>query len=252
MTNRPVRMRLRSRGRGEHGHHDAGIGSGGPEPPRRHRGRVARDRAGRRGDRQIRRNAALRIRWPDGLSPAADGRGAAGHHRTGGAGSEILLRAGHQGGAARLRHLAVRRRAAAGRRRAARPRQIQAHPRDRFRQPRRRHRTGRDQPCHQPGRGRCRFLLRARSVLADRLLDRRQCGGEFRRRALPEIRHDHQQRARLRNRADVGRNHQDRRQVGGARRLRPDGHHHRFGRPARGHHRDHGADPAEARRPHAR
>ncbi len=42
----------------------------------------------------------------------------------------------HQGGAARFRHLAVRRRAAAGRRRAARPRQVQAHPRDRFRQPR--------------------------------------------------------------------------------------------------------------------
>ena len=29
-------------------------------------------------------------------------------------------------------------------------------------------------------------------------------------------------------------------------RLRPDGHHHRLGRPARRHHRDHGADPAEA------
>ena len=39
-------------------------------------------------------------------------------------------------------------------------------------------------------------------VVADRLLDRRQCRGKFRRRALPEIRHDHQQRAGLRNRAD--------------------------------------------------
>ena len=29
-------------------------------------------------------------------------------------------------------------------------------------------------------------------------------------------------------------------------RLRPDGHHHRLRRPARRHHRDHGADPAEA------
>ena len=48
----------------------------------------------------------------------------------------------------------------------------------------------------------CRILLCARSVVADRLLDRRQCRGKFRRRALPEIRHDHQQRAGLRDRAD--------------------------------------------------
>ena len=46
------------------------------------------------------------------------------------------------------------------------------------------------------------LLLRARSVLADRLHHRRQRGGEFRRRALPQIRHDHQQRARLRAGAD--------------------------------------------------
>ena len=164
---------------------------------------LARDRAGRGRDRQRGRNDPLRVRRPDGLSPAADGRGAAGHHRTGLAGPEILLRAGHQGGAARLRHLAVRRRAAAGRRRAAGPGQIQAHPRDRFRQPRGGDRARRHQSRHQPGGGACRLLLRARSVVADRLFDRRQCRGEFRRRALPEIRHDHQQRARLRNRADV-------------------------------------------------
>ena len=53
----------------------------------------------------------------------------------------------------------------------------------------------------QRGRA-CRLLLRARSVLADRLHHRRQRRGEFRRRALPEIRHDHQQRARLRDGAD--------------------------------------------------
>ncbi len=190
--------------------------------------------------------APLRVRRPDGLSPAADGGGAAGHHRTGVAGSEILLRAGHQGGAARLRHLAVRRRAAARRWRAAGPRQIQAHPRDRFRQPRGRDRARRDQSRHQPGGRPCRILLCARPVVADRLLDRRQCRGKFRRRALPEIRHDHQQRAGLRNRADHGRNHQGRRQVRRDLRLRPDGHHHRLRGPARRHHRGHGADPAEA------
>ena len=36
------------------------------------------------------------------------------------------------------------------------------------------------------------LLLRARSVVADRLFDRRQCRGERRRRALPEIRPDDQ------------------------------------------------------------
>ena len=157
---------------------------------------LARDRAGRGRHRSAARNAALRIRRADGLSPAADGRGAARHHRAGVAGPEILRRAGHQGGAARLRHLAVGRRAAAGRRGAARARQVQAHPRDRFRQPRRGDRARRDQSRDQRCGGPCRLLLRARSVVADRLLDRRQCRGKFRRRALPEIRHDHQQRAR--------------------------------------------------------
>ena len=68
-------------------------------------------------------------------------------------------------------------------------------------------RARRDQSRHQPGGGPCRILLRARPVVADRLLDRRQCRGEFRRRALPEIRHDHQQRAGLRDRADDRRDH---------------------------------------------
>src|SRR5215471_18416450 len=49
---------------------------------------------------------------------------------------------------------------------------------------------------HQPrglGRGGpSRLLLRARPVIADRLHDRRQRGGEFGRRALPQIRHDDQ------------------------------------------------------------
>ena len=196
-------------------HHDAGFRSGGAGAPRRDRGGAARDRAGRGRDRQRGRDGALRVRRADGLSSAADGGGAAGHHRTGLAGPEILLRAGHQGGAARFRHLAVGRRAAAGRWRAAGARQIQAHPRDRFRQPRGGDRAGRHQSRHQPGGRACRILLCARSVVADRLLDRRQCRGKFRRRALPEIRHDHQQRAGLRDRADHGRNHQGRRQIRG-------------------------------------
>ena len=129
----------------------------------------------------------------------------------------------HQGGAARLRDLAVGRRAATLRRRAARARQVQAHPRDRFRQSRRCHRARRHQSRDQPGGGACRLLLRTRPVVADRLLDRRQCRGKFRRRALPEIRHDHQQRARLRDCADQRRDPAHRRKMRGECRLRFDG-----------------------------
>ena len=151
------------------------------------------------GEREMR---PFEIRRAHRLSPTADGGGAAGDDRAGLRSAALLPRRRHQGGAARGRHLAVRRRAAARGRRAARHGQIQPHPRDRFRQPRRGGRARRHQSRdHARGRA-CRLLLRARSVLADRLHHRRQCRGEFRRRALPEIRHDHQQRARLRDGAD--------------------------------------------------
>ena len=161
-------------------------------------------------------------------------------------GAALLLRRGHPGGAARRRHLAVGRRAAAGRRRAARHGQVQPHPRDRLRQPPRGGRARRHQSRHLQRRCRRRLLLRARSVLADRLHHRRQYRGEFRRRALPEIRHDRQQRARLRDRADHRRGAAHRRQASRCRRLRPARHHHRLGRPARRRHRSHGAHPAQA------
>ena len=118
-------------------------------------------------------------------------------------------------------------------------------PRNRFRQPRRRGRARRHQSRrHARGRG-SRLLLRARSVLADRLHDRRQRGGEFRRRALSQIRHDHQQRAGPRNGADDRRGHPARRQASRCRRLRPPRHRHRLGRIARRRHRSDGAHPAE-------
>ena len=107
-------------------------------------------------------------------------------------------------------------------------------------------RAGRHQSRDQPGGRASRLLLRARSVIADRLHHRRQCRGKFRRRALPEIRHDHQQRARLRDGADERRNPPHRRQGGRKRGLRPDGHRHRLGRAARRHHRGDGAHPAQA------
>src|SRR5580658_785320 len=80
-----------ARGRTIDGGHDARVRPGGARPPRRDSGGAARDRAGRGRDRQSRRNDPLRVRRPDGVSPAADGGGAARYHRTGLAGSEILL-----------------------------------------------------------------------------------------------------------------------------------------------------------------
>ena len=168
------------------------------------------------------------------------------HHRAGRGNPALLPPRGHQGGAARRRHLAVGRRAAACRRRAARHGQIQPHPRDRFRQPRRGGGAGR----HQSGgveRGRKRrLLLRARPVLADRLYHRRQYRGKLRRHALPEIRHDHQQRARLRDRADDRRDAAHRRQALGRAGLRPSRPDHRLGGPARRGHRSDRAHLEEA------
>ncbi len=207
---------------------------------------LACDRAGRGRDRGRARDAALRIRRAHRLSPIADGGGAAFDHAAGVGRAALLPRQQYQGGAARRRHLALRRRAAAGRRRAARHVEIQPHPRDRFRQSRRGGRARRHQSRHfQRGRA-SRLLLRARSVLADRLHHRRQYRGEFRRRALPEIRHDHQQRARSRNGADDRRGPAHRRQASRFRRLRSARHRHRLGRPARRRHRDHRAHPEEA------
>ena len=93
----------------------------------------------------------------------------------------------------------------------------------------------------------CRLLLRARSVLADRLHHRRQCRGEFRRRALPQIRRHHQQRARLRDGADHRRDRAARRQASRCRRLRSARHRHRLRGAARRRHRGHRAHPAKAR-----
>ena len=62
-------------------------------------------------------------------------------------------------------------------------------------------------------------LLRAGPLVADRLHHRRQRRGEFRRRALPEIRHDHQQHPRPRDGADHRRDRPARRQASRRRRL---------------------------------
>ena len=92
----------------------------------------------------------------------------------------------------------------------------------------------------------CRLLLRARSVEPDRLHHRRQCRGEFGRRALPQIRPHHQQRARRRAGADRRRGGAAGRQASRCRGLRPAGHDDRLGRAAGRRHRGDGAHPAQA------
>ena len=107
--------------------------------------------------------------------------------------------------------------------------------------------AGRHQSRHHQSGRRARLLLRARPVLADRLLDRRQRRGEFRRRALPEIRAHRQQRARHRDGADHRRGDPARRQAPRQRGLRPARPDDRLGGPARRRHRSDGAHPAGAR-----
>ena len=151
-----------------------------------------------------------------------------------------------QGRAARRRHLAVGRLHAGGRRHPAGPRQVQPRARDRLRQPLRPRAARRHQPRHHQG-GRARgLLLRARSQLADRLLDRRQRRGEFRRRALPEIRPHHQQPVGHRDGADDRRGRAAGRQASRLRRLRPDGPDDRLRRASGRRHRGDGAAAAQA------
>ena len=157
-----------------------------------------------------------------------------------------------QGGAARRRNLALRRRAAARRRRPARHGQIPSHPRHRLRQSRRRGRAGRDQSRGLPGGRARRLLLRAGSVVADRLHHRRQRRGKFRRRALPQIRRHHQQRAGLRTGADERRGDPARRQPPRFRGLRSARRRYRLGGPAGRHHRGDGAHTQESRSAPAR
>ena len=189
----------------------------------------------------------LRIRRAHRLPPASDGGGAAGDHRAGLAGAALLPSSNSikvvprgagtslSGGALPLDDGVL-----LGMAKFNRIREIDFDNRVRG------GRAGRHQSRRQQ-RGRARrLLLRARSVVADRLHHRRQRRGELRRRALPEIRHDHQQHPRPRNGADDRRGAAARRQASRLRRLRPDRHHHRLGGPARRRHRGHRPHPEEA------
>ncbi len=190
--------------------------------------------------------AALRKRRSHRLSGASDGGRTARDHRTGLRGARLLPPRGHQGGAARGRDLAVWRSVAARRRRSSRHGQVQSRPRHRFRQSRRRGRAWRHQSCGFASRRERRLLLRARPVIADRLHHRRQRGGEFGRRALPEIRCHHQQRARLRAGFDDRRNLAAGRQPSRRPRLRSPRHRHRLGGAAWRRYRSHSPASQEA------
>ena len=146
---------------------------------------------------------------------AGDGRRGVEDH---GAGSG----AQRQGRAARRRHLAVGRLAAARGWHPARAGQVQQDPRDRLREPLRRGAARRRQSRHHQGRRGRGLLLRAGPLLADRLLDRRQRGGELRRHPLLEVRFDDEQHPRARGGADGRRGAAPRRQAPRQRALRPD------------------------------
>ena len=96
-----------------------------------------------------------------------------------------------------------------------------------------------------------RLLLRPRPLLADRLHHRRQHRRELGRRALPEIRPHHQQRAGPGDGAAQRRRDPPRRQAPRRRRLRPARPDDRLGRPARRRHRGHRPHPAASPRPRA-
>ena len=113
---------------------------------------------------------------------------------------------------------------------------------DRSRQPPRRSRKRRGQSARdQRGQGR-RLFLRARSVVAGRLHDRRQYRRELRRPAYAEVRRHHQSRAGRRAGAAGRRSRRVGRSRRGALRLRPG----RRGGRRRGHRRNRDARDAAA------
>ena len=108
---------------------------------------------------------------------------------------EGVPRRAHSRGRARRRDQPFRRRAARSGRRRAVARQVQADPRDRSAGAHGDRAARRAQPRHFRSGGRAWPLLRAGPVVADRVLDRRQCRRERGRRALPQVRAHRAQRA---------------------------------------------------------
>ncbi len=98
-------------------------------------------------------------------------------------------------GGARLWHWPVRRRDTACAGRTALVRADESHPRHRSCGSHRAAGARSPEPARVGGRGGAWALLRPGSVLAGRLLHRRECRGELRWRALPEIRTHRAQRA---------------------------------------------------------
>ena len=122
----------------------------------------------------------------------------------------------------------------------------EARARDRPRQPARARRARGDEHRRLERRG-ARLLLPARPELADRLLDRRQRGGELRRRALLQVRLHHELRLRPGGRAPGRRDDHARRPRARPARLRPARRVRRLGGHARDRHE--GVAARDARRP---
>ncbi len=138
---------------------------------------------------------AVRVRRTDAVPRGSGGRRVARDRGTGRRGPEDLSRGEDTGRGARRRHRFVGRGDAAQAGRRAVAREVPEDPRDRSADPYRGRAARRAQPRDQRSRRCVRPVLRARSLVADRVLDRRQRRGERGRRALPQVRPDGPQRS---------------------------------------------------------
>ena len=143
----------------------------------------------------------------------------------------------------------VRRRAAGQAGRHGRDGEVPQDRGDRPPRPDRRRAAGRDEPRDFRRRGALRSLLRAGSVVADRVHHRRQRRRERRGRALPQVRVDGAQRPPRARRAHHRRSRRIRRRRARQRRVRPARARPRLRGVAGGHDRDHGQAHAPSPRP---
>ena len=186
------------------------------------------------------------MRWADAVPRTAAGRAAAGKRGTGNQHPSTLSCGAAARGRSRRGHRTVGRRDALPQGRRPVVGEIQAHSVDRSVVLQRRRPAGRAQSGDLGGGRGPWAVLRAGSVVADRMHDRRQRRRELRRRALPEVRPHRAQCPKSARGADRRRRGRVRRRGARCRRLRPARADHRFRRTAGGHHRGHRQADADA------
>ena len=167
------------------------------------------------------RHEAVRMRRPHDVSRAACGGRDSGGRSAGRGDPCALSRGARAGRRPRRGYEPFRRSASRQARRAALAREVPADHCDRSAGAHRGRPAGRAQPRDQRSGRALRSLLRAGSVFADRVHDRRQRRGERRRRPLSQVRAHRAQRAPRARRADHRRDRRIRRRRARQRGLRP-------------------------------